>query len=92
MKLAENTWDYVKGDLIEVKHTGWLPTIGIVVRQIPSVTGRDYWDWITSSGEQRTFFKANPPMDLDVKITLLARSAQENKKTARNHKGFHEKD
>mgnify|MGYP005821539419 FL=1 len=67
-----NTWDYKKGDLIEVEKLGWPIDIGVVIR-FSDVGPRKYWEWVGISGRTQFFFEVKSPLQEDFKIKVLAR-------------------
>ena len=70
----KNTWDYKKGDLIEVEKLGWPIEIGVVTnfRDIGLGVPRKYWEWVGTSGRTQFFFEVKSPLQEDFKVTVLA--------------------
>ena len=68
----ENTWDYKKGDLIEVEKLGWPSEIGVITR-FSDLGPRKYWEWQGSRGKVQFFFQVASPLQEDFKIKILAR-------------------
>ena len=68
-----NSWDYKKGDLIEVEKLGWPIETGVVVR-FSDGGPRKYWEWVGSSGRHQFFFEVKSPLQEDFIIKILARA------------------
>jgi len=73
----KNTWDYKKGDLIEVKKLGWPIEIGVVTRAYGAgaenpAFPRKYWEWVETNGKTHFFFEVKSPLQEDFKVKVLA--------------------
>ena len=79
--IMKNSWDYKKGDLIEVEKLGWPTEIGVIIRcvggqdQHRPQTPRKYWEWVGTSGRTQFFFEVKSPLRAyeDFNIKILAR-------------------
>jgi len=74
-----NTWDYKKGDLIEVEKLGWPSEVGVITKvfgktaEAPAFP-RKYWEWVGTSGKTMFFFEVKSPLQEDFKIKVLVRA------------------
>ena len=68
----KNSWDYIKGDLIEVEKLGWPIEIGVIIR-FRDDGPRKYWEWVGTSGRTQFFFEVKSPLQEDFKVKVLAR-------------------
>jgi len=71
-KSMTNTWDYKKGDLIEVEKLGWPIETGVVTG-FRGDGPRKYWEWVGTGGKTMFFFEVKSPLQEDFKVKVLAR-------------------